>query len=100
MEIITPIVDGRLEYIWYAHCRNKPWVSPIGDLENPRVEDRSIKVDFTVTRENAEKSPRYDEVRDRVVLEVHDSEGQPITEHWLNLRGRDEITGTIGIREK
>lgn len=100
MEIITPIVDGRLEYIWYAHCRNKPWVSNVGELSDPRVENRAIKVDFTVTRKNAEQSARYDEVRDRVVLDVQDSEGHPITEQWLYLRGRDEITGTIGIREK
>jgi len=98
MDIITPVVDDRVEFLWFERQPAAKWQCPIATVKNPRFEGGVIYVDFSLRRKDAEKSERFDPITDRVILEIQDGGGDPIFEEALFLNGRDLISGTIGLK--
>lgn len=96
MSYVTPIIDGRLKYLWHAHPR--PWISSVASLDAPRYEGGAIKVDFHIKHSDAKEGYRYNPEDGGCVIDVCDSNGVPIFESRLVFEGKEEISGTIGIR--
>lgn len=89
-----PMMGQKTPYIFYAHKR--PWKMNAGDIGDTEItHDGVIRVDFEITREQAEAADRFDPAGDRVMLEVLDAEGRTVIENWLPLRGLNRINSKL-----
>lgn len=91
--IISAMTNNRLDYIWNAHP--KPWFMSSGKLNYASIKDGMIKVNFTVSKHEARKNIRWDQERDRVLLEVKDSDGRVVIDNWVNFDDKGIVTATM-----
>lgn len=96
MEIVTPTRDGRIEFLYHQNRPN--WDVNCGEVNDVRVSSDKIEADVSISRDRAMKHPRYDRKRDRLMVTVSGSAG-PAFQHWLNFRGRDNVSTTIGVQK-
>ena len=89
-----PMMGQKTAYIYYAHKR--PWRMNVGTIGAADItHDGVIRVQFELTREQAEKADRFDPEGDRVMLEVLDAENRTVIENWLPLRGLNRISSKL-----
>lgn len=95
---IRPGKHGKLTYLIHAHKPLEAWSLSVGTIDEVRIKQHAILIDFSITRTEAEADPSWDPATERVMLEVRAKDGRTVFEHPLNV-DKQSLTPTLGLRE-